>query len=109
MEFIEGPSLRQIIDHIFKGNTWFNLSIESRLILLDYLLQVIHMLEELHKKGYVHRDLTPNNFLLRKNKRLVFIDLELSFSIKNQKPLPPFQLGTYGFMSPEQLTIATPK
>src|SRR5258708_26264551 len=34
--------------------------------------------------------------------------MELAFCINKERPLPPFKLGTQGFMSPEQQCIALP-
>ncbi|HEX3386896.1 MAG TPA: hypothetical protein VHS53_16965, partial [Mucilaginibacter sp.] len=43
-----------------------------------------------------------------KGNRLVLIDNELCFSISADYPNPPFEMGTYGFMSPEQLEVQRP-
>lgn len=75
---------------------------------LNYLLQVISLLETLHQNHIVHRDATPNNFMITPRGRVVIIDMELSYSLKQQFPSPPFQLGTYGYMSPQQMAIETP-
>src|SRR6185437_1286682 len=47
-------------------------------------------------------------FLLDKTGRLVLIDFELTWSIQTNYPLPPFGVGTPGFMSPEQIRGDTP-
>ena len=39
---------------------------------------------------------------------MAIIDMELSYSLTAAYPDPPFQLGTIGYMSPEQEAIATP-
>jgi serine/threonine protein kinase len=108
MELIEGPSLRELIDGIFRGRAWFDLSSAEQLQLLHYLLQVIEIIEKLHTLGYIHRDITPRNFLQNSSGQLVPIDLELSYNSRRQKPYPPFTLGTAGYLSPEQQAVVTP-
>ncbi|TWV99322.1 hypothetical protein [Chitinophaga pinensis] len=39
---------------------------------------------------------------------IALIDMELSYSIGQNLPLHPYQLGTHGFMSPQQLRTLTP-
>ncbi|OQP44593.1 hypothetical protein A4H97_09500 [Niastella yeongjuensis] len=75
---------------------------------IDYLIQIIDLLNTLHKHHVVHRDATSNNFIIMPNGKVAVIDMELSYSLQQQAPAPPFQLGTYGYMSPEQLKTETP-
>ncbi len=102
MEYIKGASLDNTIFSIFKYRVWNELTKTERLRLIDFANQVLGIIERMHVKGYIHRDITPVNFLVRSKDRLCMIDLELSYSGEFQKPLPPFRLGTPGFMSPEQ-------
>ncbi|MBS1597445.1 MAG: protein kinase [Bacteroidetes bacterium] len=109
MEFIQGQSLMTCLENINRNCLpWFQLSTKDRLIILDWLLQVIRILMIFHQKGYVHRDITPMNFLVNKKNRLFIIDNELAYSVSAQKPFPPFEAGTHGFMSPEQLEVRRP-
>lgn len=75
---------------------------------VDYLLQIVNLLDALHQNGVVHRDATANNFIITPNGKVTVIDMELSYSLQQQSPTPPFTLGTHGYMSPEQLKTATP-
>lgn len=102
MEYVKGAALDDIIAETFNGKPWVELSIPNRLRLLDFAGQILSIVEKVHAKGYIHRDITPTNFLVTKNDRLCMIDMELSYSTKLAKPYPPFRLGTPGFMSPEQ-------
>lgn len=77
-------------------------------IFLNYVLQIIGILDELHKRGIVHRDITSSNFIITPAGSVRVIDMELSYSLPRQFPSPPFQLGTYGYMSPEQAKTSTP-
>ncbi|MCF6402122.1 protein kinase/lanthionine synthetase C family protein [Chitinophaga filiformis] len=75
---------------------------------LGYLLKIIDLLEVLHKHQVVHRDASSNNFMITPGGKIALIDLELSYSLDRQFPSPPFQLGTHGFMSPQQIATLTP-
>lgn len=109
LEYIKGKSLYKII-------TRKNGEIRQGLItgtklglkLLDYLIQLVSLLETMHKNYVVHRDVSANNFIITSNGKVAIIDMELSYSLKQQLPSPPFQLGTYGYMSPEQETMQHP-
>lgn len=76
--------------------------------LLYYMEEVIKILEDLHKNKIVHRDVTAANFIVTPSKNVAVIDMELSYSLQQELPAPPFQLGTYGYMSPEQEITETP-
>jgi serine/threonine protein kinase len=75
---------------------------------VNYLVQIVDLLNTLHQHNVVHRDATSNNFIIMPNGKVAVIDMELSYSLQQQAPAPPFQLGTHGYMSPEQLKTETP-
>jgi serine/threonine protein kinase len=75
---------------------------------LDYMLQLIELLSTLHSHQIVHRDVTASNFMISPAGKVAVIDMELSYSLETNFPDPPFQLGTYGYMSPEQEVTAMP-
>ena len=67
-------------------------------------LQLIDRIEALHKIGYIHRDIKPDNMAVGmkdKNKTIYLIDFGLSKDMSS--PLSPDQkgkmIGTLGFMS----------
>jgi serine/threonine protein kinase len=97
-EFIDGKSLHEWVE----SN---NVSIERR---IGYLMDLAKNLSELHALGYVHRDLNPANFLINEKNRVVFIDLEMCYSLSDREPDPPFVWGTAGFMSSEQIANEEP-
>ncbi|RPD41851.1 protein kinase/lanthionine synthetase C family protein [Chitinophaga barathri] len=108
MEYIKGKPLQSIIrkDHelrqsLLDGNN-------SGMRMLEYLEQIVRILEVLHHNDVVHRDVTVNNFMIMPNGKVAVIDMELSYSISGHYPDPPFTLGTYGYMSPEQERTALP-
>jgi serine/threonine protein kinase len=75
---------------------------------LGYMVQLINLLEILHWHQVVHLDVTAKNFIITPSKKMTVIDMELSYSLQDQYPSPPFELGTYGYMSPEQEATQTP-
>lgn len=75
---------------------------------LGYLVQITHILEKLHALQFVHRDATPNNYMVTSKGKVVLIDMEMCYSIGTAFPTPAFQLGTYGYMSPQQEATKTP-
>jgi serine/threonine protein kinase len=108
MEFVRGVALDTYVVDILRGRPWPVQPLEVRLVLLDYAVQILDIIEKMHVLGYIHRDIMPNNFLVASQHRIWLIDLELSYSQRLQKPFPPFRLGTPGFMSPEQELAQTP-
>jgi len=108
MQFIKGLTLTNWIDKIYQDRSWHHLSKNERLHLIDQLLNVLYIIGRLHKRGYIHRDLTPENFLITKKGQIFLIDLELTWSSSDKPPKPPFQQGTPGHMSPEQIAAKVP-
>lgn len=119
--FEENGNYYLVIEHI-KGKALNKLANEKRkelrkalrdsshlgIIFTGYLVQITDILEVLHHQSIVHRDATVNNFIVTPNGKVAVIDMELSYSIDDAFPSPPFMLGTNGFMSPQQEATQTP-
>jgi serine/threonine protein kinase len=75
---------------------------------IDYLIQITDILNILHAQKIVHRDATPNNYMITPRGRVALIDMEMCYSLQLQYPTPAFQLGTYGYMSPQQEATQIP-
>lgn len=75
---------------------------------LSYLIDITKIVSKLHQNGYVHRDITVENFMITRWGRVFILDLELAYSLNHRHPYPPHQLGTHGYMSPEQLAAKRP-
>lgn len=107
-QFIEGTKLNSYIVDTYDQGNWLSFTIAKKLEIIEYLQKIISVVESLHNCGYIHRDLTPSNFILDKKRKVYLIDFELCYDIKQKIPLPPFGMGTPGFMPPEQLSEEMP-
>ncbi|PTQ92137.1 protein kinase-like protein [Mucilaginibacter yixingensis] len=107
-EFAEGLSFGQAIRDILNGTEWSGLNIQNRSQILIWYLQAIGLVDKIHQHGLIHRDITDSNFIILKNGELCIIDFELTYSLTEQLPNPPFLLGTFGYAAPEQLEYAVP-
>ncbi len=65
MEYVEGETLGERLKHE---------NIMSELRLMNILNPLVEGLEQVHAAGYLHRDITPKNILLRKDDTPVLID-----------------------------------
>lgn len=109
IEHIKGKALQKLISEkkkeirqaIIEGN-------KTGLQFLNYLIQIAEILEKLHANNVVHRDATPNNYMITSGGKVALIDLEMCYSIAQQYPTPAFQLGTYGYMSKQQEATMVP-
>jgi serine/threonine protein kinase len=99
MEYLSGPTLAARVHQGDDG---------GRALPLE---EVIHLgrelseaLERIHEVGYVHRDLSPANAILRNDGHVALVDFELALPIgaRNEE----FAAGTPGYMSPEQAAAA---
>jgi serine/threonine-protein kinase len=68
----------------------------------EILLNILPVLDFIHSLGIIHRDLTPNNIILRSRNQLpVLIDFGIATEIDNNNQ-QNFLVGTPGYISPEQ-------
>ncbi|HVI47746.1 MAG TPA: lanthionine synthetase LanC family protein [Chitinophaga sp.] len=108
MQCIDGKSFDAWLLSVFQGNSWLALSRDKQQHVIDKLLEIVVIVDRLHKRGYVHRDITPENFMIDVHEKIWLIDMEMTYSSKLQKPVPPFRAGTPGYMSPEQIAAILP-
>lgn len=74
--------------------------------LVRELAQIAAAVAELHREGYVHRDLSMRNIRFTPEDRVVLLDLEMSYRAGSNRV--PFSQGTAGFISPQQLAGDAP-
>ncbi len=99
-EYIEGETLK---------DQWEKQSRFSEEEVISLVLDLLKILEQLHKYRVIHRDIKPSNIMIRKRDgKPVLIDFGLvkenAQTIVDQKGLPvtQMQFGTPGFAPPEQ-------
>ena len=110
-ELLEGETLR---DRITEGALPVRTAVE-------YAVQIAHGLAAAHEKGIVHRDLKPGNVFVTTDGRVKILDFGLA-KLVDPEPTgagasllptaaadtaPGVVLGTFGYMSPEQVRGAT--
>ncbi len=94
MEYVEGQSLRSIIEKQ-------ELSSEQA---IDIALQLSKGLAQAHKAGIIHRDIKPNNILINNDGLCKILDFGLAL-MQGAESLTKTgsTLGTVNYMSPEQV------
>jgi Serine/threonine protein kinase len=105
MEFVDGETLRQRLAQT-------PLTVPE---VLDVAIQVSSALAAAHEAGIVHRDIKPDNIMLRRDGIVKVLDFglakltEKAYSIDNEAPTraqvntaPGTVMGTASYMSPEQ-------
>lgn len=108
MENIRGASLFQTIKSLYERENWRSFNASIRRWVLDYYLHVLQIVNKIHHNGYIHRDIKAENFLVLPDSKPFILDFELSWSLKEQCPAPPFQAITPGYQAPEQLNNILP-
>jgi serine/threonine protein kinase len=95
MEYVEGKTLKQILDE--KKLTDIEIDL--------FLTQMVMALEYIHSQGLIHRDIKPSNFILSKDGYLKLSDFGISKSLdaENTQTGTSVNLGTPMYMSPEQV------
>lgn len=99
MEYVEGESLREIIDNI-KATGRTALPIDDVITITN---QICEGLEKAHQAGIVHRDIKSGNILIDRDGLVKILDFGLaklrgvSYLTKESSTL-----GTVAYMSPEQ-------
>ena len=103
---IPGEALQDKVNRWFATGTWQSFSASQKWHLLTYLRDLMRLLARLHTAGFVHRDLTGSNVWITEDEQVYLLDLELTYDLNGSEPL--YELGTPGFMSPQQEQQLTP-
>src|SRR6202171_4752792 len=92
MEYIEGPTLADLMDAGLDDER-----------IPDLLNQIAAGLDYAHVRGVIHRDIKPGNVLLTEEGRAVLADFGLAWLLEGaQLALTGGVIGTPEYMSPEQ-------
>src|SRR5713101_3319479 len=92
-EFIEGEALSA---RIARGPL-------AEAELRDVAAQVLQVLAYLHKLGVLHRDIKPDNLIVRPGGELVLVDFGSARKLQGSRTFGATLVGTFGYMPTEQL------
>ena len=93
MEFVDGESLRQILNRFGALNARTCVTIA---------LQICAGLQEAHLQSVIHRDLKPENIMLDHNGQIKLMDFGIACSPQTSIQANAKILGTPAYMAPEQ-------
>ena len=93
IEYIPGKTLSEVFE---------DGGIKELKSIILVALNICEGLGTLHKNGIIHRDINPNNIVIRPNGQAVIIDYGISRTEKENKQADTTILGTAGYAAPEQ-------
>ncbi len=104
-DYVEGKTYRTLLnERLAAGQTFTEPEVSQ------FMQQLLPVLAYIHNKGIIHRDISPDNIILRESDRLpVLIDFgvvkELATRIQspNQVPTPETAVGKFGYAPSEQI------
>lgn len=96
MEYAEGDTLKE---HIQQNGA---LNVQQALPIMKKLLSAV---EEVHHKGMLHRDIKPDNIILKPNKEIVLIDFGSARAFGEGKTITQTALLTPGYAPLEQYSV----
>ena len=99
MEYIKGVTLK---DYLKKRGTVMDTE-----ECLELLLPVIRDLQKVHEKGIVHRDISPDNLMVREDGKILLLDLGAAKDLLKGKEQSSMLVHKKGFSPPEQYTEGT--
>ena len=100
---IEGSSYPYFAMELVQGQPLdrYARSVDRRLI-LGKMISICEAVDSAHRRGVVHRDLKPANIMVDESGRARVLDFGVAKLVGIEGDMPD-QVGTLGYMSPEQL------
>jgi serine/threonine protein kinase len=101
----EGNGHPYIALELVRGRTWAEFAATASLEQLAHAAaQVGAALDEIHRRGVIHRDVTPENVVVDASGRTRIIDFGIARDEQSTltRTSTASQLGRYGYMAPEQ-------
>lgn len=96
-EHIDGQTLGELAE--------YRPEILTEKFVTDIFMQICDALAPLHKANVIHRDLTPSNIMVTKEKVVKVIDFGIARIFKPNSRADTEFLGTRGYAAPEQLGV----
>ena len=101
MSYVDGPSLRDIIEERFSESLEItNYEISQTLY---YMSQLCEALECTHNRGIIHRDIKPDNIMIDKGDKVKITDFGIVHVEEASFTPTGALIGTPRYMSPEQV------
>ncbi len=100
MDYFDAPNLKQVL---WQGEHWAILQLQP------IIENMAEGLAYFHRKGWVHRDIKPDNYLVTREGDAKLIDFSIAVKIQRSKGLGALfgkrmkVQGTRSYMSPEQI------
>jgi len=99
MEFVPGGDMKNLLDHV-------GCFAESHARF--YFAEMVLAVRDLHKLGYIHRDLKPDNFMISRSGHLKLIDFGLSKDGHSHKYQGTISLNTNKNTAYERQNLTSP-
>jgi tetratricopeptide (TPR) repeat protein len=101
MSFVDGPSLRDIIEERFAES--LDITTIEVAQTLRYMSQLCEALECAHNHGIIHRDIKPDNIMIDKDDEVKITDFGIVHIEEASFTPTGSMIGTPRYMSPEQV------